>query len=579
MDNNAPPEPPCSDIIVLDQDDPTRQLKIPIPKTSGANARQSSWVGHRGKLRCDQCRIHNLKCDRIQPSCNQCSWIPGSECKYTPLPTPAHRGVPRCDSCRAKNLKCDRNLPICDQCEHSPNAHCVYSPKRRKRANGRGGSGIGEESDSDSSEAPRAVAQSVIIPKPTKTHQAQNLINTKPAQQAAQLATPYQSPSSMSFTMKHHQQGLYTATAPNRPFRRIQPWAHPGFLPLPSNVLLGIAGINAAEMPPRIVFEQSLDDFIGHLLPHVQETACMSLDSYVQTVKYLAGRPGINLPHHLKRWLGLHHCRAGSSKYSLLLLPRDRTFGLEPQEEERYLDHFRLHADRRALESDHSGDDATKLHWWNAYEIVPVRSQMYDIMVYAHRKHGGARDMLDEISKLGIANVTWPMIEIFYQKCPYCANMAQSHPQTRTSAHQMAPGPTQHHSMPPPHYGGAAHIVPQRSQQIIPQQAAPPRRHQPAMPPLPRAPQPVIPQQATPQPVIPQPATSLHGQTQPIAAQQKAAALQKATMEHKATPSHIPQQHPPQPIIPQQASVPHQISIVHAPAVSQGPPSARMDES
>lgn len=54
-----------------------------------------------------------------------------------------------------------------------------------------------------------------------------------------------------------------------------------------------------------------------------------------------------------------------------------------------------------ASKSDHSDNE----QWWNAYKTVPVRIQTDDIMVYAHRTHRGARDMLDEIGKLGIVRV------------------------------------------------------------------------------------------------------------------------------------------------------------------------------
>lgn len=102
-------------------DDGNLTIRIPNPKVY--MARQSLWIGRRGKPRCDHCRLNNLKvnffvalpylsdselhtqCDRVLPACNHCSWASGRECKYTPLPTPAHRGIPRCDRCRVKNFK------------------------------------------------------------------------------------------------------------------------------------------------------------------------------------------------------------------------------------------------------------------------------------------------------------------------------------------------------------------------------------------------------------------------------------------------------------------------------------------
>ncbi|KAF8920020.1 hypothetical protein CPB85DRAFT_1429486 [Mucidula mucida] len=400
--DNATPE----DVVMDDSDDPQLTIRIPNPKVY--MARQSLWVGHRGKLRCDQCRAHNLKCDRQQPTCNQCTWVPERVCKYTPLPTPAHRGVPRCDTCRLKNLKCDRNLPVCDQCEADNNTNCVYSPKRRKKAAGgnpaphTGGSGTRNddaESGSDvPAEAPHASSSNSNSVWDSKPKQAANL-NTSGAHS---LATPYQSPSSVSFTMKHDT-GLVGA-GPNRPFRRIQTWAHPSFLPLPSVVLHGIASINAAEMPPRVVFETALEDFIKTLMPDISETACMSLEVYTAIVKYLSNRQGARVSTQLKNWLELHHYRSGSTKYMILLVPREAVFTLDRAEEDKYLMQYRIQADRRSIEFTQPPPD-DELNWWNAYEFVPVRNQMYDILVYAHRNHGATYDMFQEVRKLFIVSL------------------------------------------------------------------------------------------------------------------------------------------------------------------------------
>ena len=53
------PTAPSEDVVMEDSDDPQLTIRIPNPKVF--MVRQSLWVGHRGKLRCDQCRIHNLK--------------------------------------------------------------------------------------------------------------------------------------------------------------------------------------------------------------------------------------------------------------------------------------------------------------------------------------------------------------------------------------------------------------------------------------------------------------------------------------------------------------------------------------
>jgi hypothetical protein len=122
------PDSPDSDIPTDSEDDDDQViddggLTIRIPNPNFYISRQTQWKGRRGKPRCDNCRINNLKvrgihrsnlwltnftpmqCDRENPACNHCQYSNGKKCSYTPLPTPAHRGIPRCDRCRTKNIK------------------------------------------------------------------------------------------------------------------------------------------------------------------------------------------------------------------------------------------------------------------------------------------------------------------------------------------------------------------------------------------------------------------------------------------------------------------------------------------
>ena len=48
-----------SDSIVDPTDDGQLTIRIPNPKVY--MARQSQWIGRRGKPRCDHCRLNNLK--------------------------------------------------------------------------------------------------------------------------------------------------------------------------------------------------------------------------------------------------------------------------------------------------------------------------------------------------------------------------------------------------------------------------------------------------------------------------------------------------------------------------------------
>ncbi|PBK73789.1 hypothetical protein ARMSODRAFT_952860 [Armillaria solidipes] len=404
------------------------QLTIRIPNPKVYMARQSLWVGRRGKLRCDACRAHNLKCDRVQPSCNQCTWVPGRECKYTPLPTPAHRGIPRCDTCRLNNLKCDRNVPVCDQCQMDNNPNCVYSPKRRSKTSTTetpvASTAPKANAEKDSPPlVPSSSAPSSSIHAESSSRASASRTDVAP-QQRSQHSTPsvfYHSPSSVSF-LKKDMPAMIKNRVP------LQPWSHPTILPLPRTILQGLMKVDPEQMPVKIRFEEALDNFLNGLIPNLRDTAPMSPEMYSAVANYLAGKGVTRFATHIREWLAHHHVRSGSNKYSILLIPRDIVFQSVDWDEDTLLRQYRNHTDGTgtaplpSIDADagpDKGDGA--VDWRNAFERVPVRSQMWDILTYTHRNHSASYDMLRELRGLYFANITWPMVDMFNSLCPHCA--------------------------------------------------------------------------------------------------------------------------------------------------------------
>ncbi|KAH9942304.1 uncharacterized protein BXZ73DRAFT_41313 [Epithele typhae] len=422
------------------------QLTIRIPNPKVFMARQSQWKGRRGKPRCDHCRLNNLKCDRVLPTCNHCSWAAGRECKYTPLPTPAHRGIPRCDRCRLNNLKCDRNLPICNHCTENGQPDCNYTPKKRHKVPNDNGA-IGARpvmpyasktaaflvNDHQDEEMP--LDNAVPGPSAGPSYDLKNLAEPRirqymPPDRSTSGGTPAEDDS-----MDIDQDRPYQHRAPDGTFSwpeqgmivttpHVDPWMHPHFVPLPDVVLRGLRNVNAIEMPSRHHFEDALQKFLQGLTPELRDTATFPLEIYADMATAVASGRANELPPRLQLWTACHHARAGSAKRHLLLLPRDAFYHMARADEEKLRRNYVAQADgedrsetalRHAAEAGLSPAQATAV-----FERVPVQNQIFDVLVYTHRNHGASNTMLFESRRIGVATITWPMVEMFIRLCPLC---------------------------------------------------------------------------------------------------------------------------------------------------------------
>ncbi|KAH7888785.1 hypothetical protein F5I97DRAFT_1935244 [Phlebopus sp. FC_14] len=469
------------------------QLKIRIPNPKMYMARQSQWKGRRGKPRCDHCRMNNLKCDRVLPTCNHCSWSNGRECRYTPLPTPAHRGIPRCDRCRLRNLKCDRNLPVCNHCAEENGVECNYTPKKRHKVPSDHGAirdkqmapygaktasflisdvtsadDLAVLSHEDSSDGHRFYGQNIATHSRTRAlHESPGCGSDRPeggklpqyrrvtpdgqvqaSGSSLPSLAPRQSQSDNQISFISHSfpsdQGMIMSKS------LVESWTHPLFAPLPDIIVQKISSVNSVEMPYRALFEDNLARFLDDLPPELRETAAFTPEMYAAISRSLSGSDTEQLSDQLRMWLMFHHVRLGSEKYHLLLIPRDAFFHLEALEEEklrgdhitRIDNHAEGHGKVPILKSNLVNDDYGEFEWTRVFERIPVRSQIYDILVYAHRAHGSSSSMLFEARRIGMATITWPMVEIFIRLCPLCnlRSKSSSHPIKRDPAYSAVNG-------------------------------------------------------------------------------------------------------------------------------------------
>ncbi|KAH7922368.1 hypothetical protein BV22DRAFT_1106660 [Leucogyrophana mollusca] len=460
------------------------QLTIRIPNPKVYMARQSQWKGRRGKPRCDHCRMNNLKCDRVLPTCNHCSWANGRECRYTPLPTPAHRGIPRCDRCRLRNLKCDRNLPVCNHCaDEDEDVDCNYTPKKRHKVPSDHGTIKDRQmapygaktasflvSDMQSADDQTVFVRSGRASSEGHSFYGQNIASSSRSHCEGESPNPYDNdgfeaggPSrfaqSSRFTPDHHGQPWpSSSTLPQLAPRTsqsvnrisfishsfpsdqgmvitkslVESWYHPSFAPLPQAILQRINSVNSVEMPNRALFEEDLSKFLSLLPPELHETATFAPDVYAAISHSLSNGDVSRLSDRLRMWVTYHHVRLGSANHHLLLIPRDAFFHMEASEEDKLrkeyaarIDHYSTAHGKASTLANPSvkevGDhDTSGLEWPGAFERIPVQSQIYDILVYAHRAHGSSSSMLIEARQMGMATITWPMVEIFLRLCPLC---------------------------------------------------------------------------------------------------------------------------------------------------------------
>ena len=192
----------------------------------------------------------------------------------------------------------------------------------------------------------------------------------------------------------------------------VESWVHPLFAPLPDAIIQRISNVNPVEMPSRTLFEENFARFLDGLPPELLETAALTPEVYADVCRSLSGGDTENLSDRLRMWVSFHHVRLGSEKYHLLLLPRDAFFHLAASEEEKLRRDYITHIDNLSDTSlstaspkpDTIDHDLAGFEWTRAFERIPVRNQIYDILVYAHRAHGSSTSMVFETRRIGMVS-------------------------------------------------------------------------------------------------------------------------------------------------------------------------------
>jgi len=179
----------------------------------------------------------------------------------------------------------------------------------------------------------------------------------------------------------------------------IEPWSHPDFVSLPRAITHTVRTLNGSELPNRRVFDSTLTTFLMGLSVELQETAAFSPAHYASIADSLYRHDTSTLPPRLRSWVLCHHVRSGSRKRHLILVPRESFYGSSRDEEETAAAMYIKQVDE---------DNGNDVSGSGSFERIPVQSQIFDILLYAHRTHSSPTFMLADIRRVGmVSRILW----------------------------------------------------------------------------------------------------------------------------------------------------------------------------
>lgn len=256
--------------------------------------------------------------------------------------------------------------------------------------------------------------------------------------------------------------------------RHIEPWYHSKFAPLPRAVLQGIRTINPLEMPVRAAYDEALLNFLKDLPADVAEVSAFAPEAYAALAKCVSkGDEGAVSPS-LRAWTMIHHARSGSRKYNLVLVPKEAYYAVGREREERLRAEFMAEVDGEAFPARISSSYASGVSAYgagaaagvggsssvkppanpgpppasiagsasgsgsgssgaatsaavvtgkekekerereglDAFLRIPVLPQIYDVLIYAHKKHGSSTATLAQAREGGL-------VSLFFSFCSY----------------------------------------------------------------------------------------------------------------------------------------------------------------
>ena len=183
----------------------------------------------------------------------------------------------------------------------------------------------------------------------------------------------------------------------------IEPWSHPDFVSLPRAITHTVRTLNGSELPSRRTFDNTLTTFLLGLSVELQETAAFSPAHYASIADSLYRHDTSTLPPRLRSWTLCHHVRSGSRKRHLILVPRESFYGSSRDEEDTAAAMYIKQVDE---------DKGNDVSGSSSFERIPVQSQIFDILLYAHRAHTSPTFMLADIRRVGmVSQILWDSLQ------------------------------------------------------------------------------------------------------------------------------------------------------------------------
>ena len=364
------------------------------------------------------------QCDRNLPVCNHCAGDEGVECNYTPK---KRHKVPSDHAATVAAAAAATTATIAPAASASATASSSAVPKERpapytaktasflisdmpNEESYTTGNWIAEHPESAKGKLPSGMYEIYSDGSPGSDDDSADGVNTP------KHRPPYDSSTWNSRARSMGSSASKSCTFDNKllPGRHLDPWYHSTFAPLPRSILQGIRTVNPTEMPTRPNYDEALNKFLAELPAELREIAAFTPETYADLARAVVKGDFSTLTPRVTSWVQYHHVRPGSRKYHLLLLPREAYFSIRGEKEEKLWNEFIAEVDGEIPTSKSS---ATSLghgpgqHVINSHEgvsaflRVPVSTQIYDILVYAHKNHASTTQTLAQVRQAGIVRV------------------------------------------------------------------------------------------------------------------------------------------------------------------------------
>ena len=336
---------------------------------------------------------------------------------------------------RSTLFQCDRGFPVCNHCEMDA-AECNYPPKKRHRVSTDGNGAVPSQLMSYAFKTAAVVVSNTSSSDFAITDSSSSLQYPPPMHKLAPRGShsidPIPAGSSQYKSQNHHlsfdpdvppyhrssSHTLHHDADWRRPQRSgmpvdrprtvdpipiehvpIEPWSHPDFVSLPRAITHTVRTLNGSELPNRRAFENTLATFLMGLAVELQETAALSPAHYATIADSLYRHDTSALPPRLRTWALCHHVRSGSRKRHLILVPRESFYGSSKDEEDTAAAMYIKQVDE---------DNGNDVSGSSSFERIPVQSQIFDILLYAHRAHSSPTFMLADIRRVGmVSQISW----------------------------------------------------------------------------------------------------------------------------------------------------------------------------